>query len=271
MRPLRFLRRALLAPLCLVALLLFSGCFTYDTLVTLRPDGSGTLVQVFSLSGPMLEFMTMFSDEETELPDFCDQDELTAQAATMGAGVTLVSAEPLDAEDFVGCRATFAFEDINTLSIDQDPGKRMPEGMNEAEEEDKEFTPVTFSYTPGGMLTINVPQNYTQGDEPDPNEPPADSTQQAMQLQMMREMFKGAHLRLALRAESGLAETNATYVEDDTITLMEIVFDTLMEDDETLLTINEARPESAEEVRALIDGVDGIKIETQTQVTATLD
>lgn len=268
----RFSRRAVPAPLCLVALLLLSGCFTYDTLVTLRPDGSGTLVEVFKMSGAMLEFMTMFGGEDAEMPDFCDEDELMQQASTMGAGVTLLDATPLDDDDGVGCRATFAFEDINSLQIDQDPGKRMPDAMNDAEEDDAEpDTPVTFSYTPGSPLTINVPQNFTNNDEEEVDDTPPDSTEQAMQMNMMREMFKGAYLRLALVAESGIAETNATYADGNMVTLMEIDFDTLLEDEETILMLNKARPQSGEEVQELIEDVDGIWIETQPVVTITMD
>ena len=267
MSTLRFARGGLRATLALFVLLLCSGCFTYETLITLNLDGSGTVEEVFTLSGSMLEFMTMFAEEGDEAPDFCDEDELAAQAAEMGEGVTLTSATPIDGDSGVGCRAVFAFTDVNTLQINQDPGERIPDGGLDSDEDEEEDTPVTFSYTPGN-LTIYMPQDFGQDDDEDDDtaaEP--DSAARAMQFQMMREMFKGAHMRLALAVEGDITETNATYLGDDGITLIELDFDTLLEDEAQMMTMMDAKPNSAEEIRALVEGVDGIKVETTEEVT----
>ncbi|MFQ5568538.1 MAG: hypothetical protein ACE5G0_02620 [Rhodothermales bacterium] len=251
----------------LTALLLLPGCFTFDVLLTVRPDGSGLVEQIFVLQGPMLEMLRMFSEED-ELA-LCREDELRQETSTMGEGVRLVSVELTDEDDTLGCRTVYSFDDINTLTLNLAPDSQLPASM-EADETESNATPdFTFSFTPGSpaSLVMNIPQS----DEDDavndnPETAPVDSTTRAQQLNMMRRMLRGGRLSMAVELEGTVTESNATYLLDNVVTLLEIDFDRFLEDDVQLERLADANPTSPEEVRALLEEVEGIKVETLEEV-----
>ena len=156
----------------LAALVCFTGCLTFETLITVRDDGSGTIEMVFALSGPMLDMITSLAGNES----LCDEENLQEEASKMGEGVRLSSAEPIDEDGRKGCRAFYDFDDINQLTINQNPGDQMPSGMASDEPTAPEDV-VTFSFTPGSpaTLVVNLPQDF-QDNTPDEDPTPVDST-----------------------------------------------------------------------------------------------
>lgn len=260
-----FRQRVLL--LCLLpALCLLTGCFTFETIINLNPDGSGTVEQVFSIHGPMLEMMAFFADESGNLPDLCDEASLETEAENFGEGVVLTSAERIEEENQRGCHARYAFDDINTLTIDQDPGAKMPDGgeMENAEDEEEDGQTVRFSFTPGApaTLTILMPQEF----EAAPEDAAVDSSQRDMQLQMMREMLQGAKMTLSIQVAGPIAETNATYRNGSTISLMKMDFDEVLADEGQLALLMDSNPQSLDDVKALLENISGIEMETQEEV-----
>lgn len=261
-----FWRRALPLPLVAAVLFCCTGCLTFETLITVRDDGSGTIEMVFALSGPMLDMITSFAGDES----LCDEDDLQEEAASMGAGVTLSSVEPIDEDGTQGCRAFYDFTDINQLTISQNPGDQMPSGMT-PDERTSEGEIVTFSFTPGSPaeLVMNIPQDFEDNNPDDPAE--TDSTTQAQQMAMLREMLEGARIHMAVVVEGTITETNASYQDGNSITLIEMDFDQLLEDEEQLELLSAANPQTAAEVKALLEGVEGIKIETGGEVFARFE
>lgn len=263
-------RRQRLLLLCLLpALCLLTGCFTFETVINLNPDGSGTVEQVFTIQGPMLEMMAFFSDESGNPPDLCDEASLEAEAESFGEGVVLTSAERIEEENQMGCHAFYAFDDINTLTIDQDPGSKMPEGAEMDEEEaveEDDGQNVRFSFTPGSPATLAIlmPQEFEGA--PDNEDALADSSQREMQLQMMREMLQGAKMTLSIQVAGTIAETNATYRDGSTISLMRMDFDALLADEGQLEYMMDANPQNLDEVKALLENISGIEMETQEEV-----
>ena len=184
----------------------------------------------------------------------------------MGEGVRLSSVEPIDEDGKQGCRAFYDFDDINQLTISQNPGDQMPSGMT-ADEPTSTEEVVTFSFTPGSpaTLVINLPQDF-QDNNPDEDPAPVDSTQGEEQLAMMREMLEGARIHMALAVEGAITETNASYQDGNRITLIEIDFDRLLENEEQLELLSNANPQTTAEVKALLEGVEGIKMETGEEI-----
>ena len=123
------------------------------------------------------------------------------------------------------------------------------------------------SFTPGSpaTLVINLPQDF-QDNNPDEDPTAVDSTQGEQQLAMMREMLEGARIHMALAIEGAITETNASYVDGNRITLIDIDFDLLLEDEEQLELLSNANPQTASEIKALLEGVDGIKVETTEEI-----
>lgn len=261
------LRQRLLLLFILPVLCLLTGCFTFETLIKLNPDGSGTVEQVFTVQGPMLEMLAFFADESGNPPDLCDDESLKAEAESFGEGVVLTSAERIEEDNQRGCHAFYAFEDINTLTIDQDPGSKMPDGAGPEEEPDMEEDKnqdVRFRFTPGlpATLTILMPQEF----EGAPDDAMADSSQRAMQMQMMREMLQGAKMTLSLQVAGTISETNATYRDGATINLMMVDFDELLADEDQLALLVDSNPQNLDDVKALLENISGIEMETQEAV-----
>jgi len=263
--------------LLLATALLFccTGCFTFETIVRINPDGSGTLEQTFSLTREILQMAMMFGDEDSEPPALCEADKLREEAAAMGAGVRLVSSEALEEDERMGCKAVYAFDDINTLNVNLSPEDQMPDALGsdaDLEETTDEADFITFRFEEGSPSTLVVlmdqsPQEEDARNQPEADNTPVDSEQRAQQMKMMREMFKGGRLAISLEVAGRIAETNASYREGGHITLFEIDFDRLLEDDEQLLRLTEANPKNPAEIKELLGGVDGIKIETNEEVT----
>lgn len=250
------LHRSLRASLVAAVLFCCTGCLTFETLVTVRDDGSGTLEMVFALSGPMLEMITSMAGDD----DLCDEEDLQTEADNMGEGVTLASVESIDEGDMQGCRVFYDFADVNQLTLSENPPGMTPDGPTEEEED------ITFSFTPGSPATLMVylPQNFV--DDPSDESPQADTTGQAQQMAVLREMFQGAYVEMAVAVEGVITETNASYYDDNRVTLIEMDFDTLLENEEQLEILSAANPQSAAEAKALLEDVEGIKLETGQEV-----
>lgn len=275
------LRRAFGVTAALVALLTLTGCFTFETVINIRQDGSGTVVQEFVMTGPMLEMISMFAAQTGEPKDPCDMEELQTQAADLGEGVALLDAVPIEADDRLGCRATFGFADINTLRINQDPGNQMPSQMapDQPESDTTAAQYMTFSFDPGhpSTLVVNIPNDLEDDLLPSDEQlaaqqnAPADSAQQAMQLNMMREMLKGGRVLLALDFDGTIVQSDATYQDDGRVTIMEMDFDEFLADEAKLATLMNAQPKSTEEAKELLKTVPGIKVEANRSVEVRFD
>lgn len=287
------LHRLLPLPLVIVALFCFTGCLTFEVLIKVNPDGTGTVERSFIITNQMIRMAFMFGGDDGEPVALCDAEEdLLEQADAMGEGVELLSVERVQNEGELGCRTIFTFTDINTLRVSFDPETQMPKELMDDEEEtlyQQETDPdetvyVTFRHDPDDPPTLvtMLNQQYMFGGEAgeDMEENPfddllaMDSTQRAMQLQMMREMTKDGFLTLALEVENDIAETNATYHEGNRITLFEMDFYKLFESEEKLLQLQRianANPQSADELKALIDSIDGFSLETLEEVHVPLE
>ena len=272
--------RLLLYPLMTALLLSLTGCLTFESIIKLKRDGSGTVEQTFIFTSEMLRMALLFGGDDGGPVELCDQEDLAEQAASMGEGVSLLSSEAIDDGDAIGCRAIFAFDDINTLNVSFNPGDQMPGGMA-AEEPDAETTDedaedvdfISFRFDPGSTATLTVTMDQDPNDEANTEEPPPfdaaaiDSTARLQQMQMMREMFKGARLAILLDIEGEIKETDASFRDGNRITLMEMDFDKLLEDEESLEKLVAADPQNTDEMRALIEDTEGVKQETNEVFT----
>ena len=264
-----------------VTALALAACFQHETTITLKKDGSGTLVEETRLSGQMLAMMSQFAGgfggEEAEvqdpLMDMLSEDKAKDRAKELGEGVTFVKIEPVSVGASKGARATYRFADINKLRVStEDTMNQMatPEDVPDA------ATPATdgkkhmgFDYR-DGVLTIR-PNADMEGDKPGAEDKAeAAEGMGAEEMAMMRQMFAGMKISYKLVAESGIAETSASHRDGDTITLMEMDMDKLMEKPDNfkkLAAVDQENPAAA--MRAL-KGIDGVKAEVKPEITVKL-
>jgi hypothetical protein len=272
-------RKTLIAILTSVTALALSACFQHETTINLKKDGSGTLVEETRMSGQMLAMISQFAGglggEEAEaqdpLKDLLSEDKAKERAKQLGEGVTFEKIEPVTVGDAKGARVTYRFADINKLRVStEDSMNQMgaPDGLPDAAKPDAAAKkPITFIYK-DGVLTIRPPLDADKPGAEDKAE--AAEGMGAQEMEMMKQMFADMKISYKLVAESGIAETNATHRDGDTITLMEMDMNKLMEKPDNfnkLAAVDQDNPAAAME--ALKD-IDGVKAEVKPEVTVKL-
>lgn len=255
---------------CMAALLCFTGCLQVEKVITLHPDGSGTISETVVLSKASLEKLkTMLAgfggDKAAAAKDFklLDEAKLREAVGQMGEGVTFVSATPISSDAGEGFTATYAFTDINALKIDQNPSGSMPspDAAKPANGESSK-EPVTFKFHKGSpaelAITMPSPEFKPRKDQA--------AGAEDMVLKIMQQVFKDMKITLALRVVGTIQETNAEFHDDRQITLMEMDMNKILADPEKLNALAKADPRSLQEAKAVIRGIDGVKVEASPEV-----
>jgi hypothetical protein len=279
------MKKFLLAAASALTALVLPGCFQSETTIHLNKDGSGTLVEETKLGAQMLAMMDQMAAgfggggenaKEDPVKKMFSEDKAKKRAAELGEGVTFEKSEAANANGAKGARVTYKFKDINKLKVSSDDGMKnaSPMGDMPGAPAAKKSDPVVFTYA-DGKLTIKMP-DQKKPDAPDapeapaaegPGKPDMDSPEAQA---MMKQMFADMKVSLKLVVEPGIAETNATHKDGDTITLMEMNMGKLMENADTfkkLGKVNQQDPTAAMEV---LKGIEGVKVETKKEVTVEL-
>jgi hypothetical protein len=265
--------RALRWALAALTMLAFTGCFQTVTLIRVNRDGSGTLEERFLLGNrfaDMLRSMSPSAEEGEEAesdpdsaqaaapdPQAVDLEKMRARAAAMGPGVELDTAVPLRSESGAGYRAVFRFPDINLLELRFDPGEAL----------DTPSEPIRFRFTRGSTprLEILLPESG-QEQEPRTSGPEAAGGPEDSTLHMLRQVYGDMKIRLALEVDGRITESNAAYREGSTVTLLDLDFGRLMQDEEAFRRIASAQPRGLEEMASLAGGNPALKIQTGRSV-----
>lgn len=278
------MKRIPLFLLCGLAALLLSGCFDVETLVKVKPDGSGTVEQTVLLSKELViqmkEMQAQFKDAagaggatgantKDEPFSLLNEAELKKQSTGMGEGVTFQSARKVSTQTGDGFKAIFAFKDINQLKLDQNPASAAPKmGPMTTQPNKQEF--VGFQLKPGkpAELTVTMPpQKLDQEKGEKEATPGGDERPDPTMLAMMQQMLKGMRMVLAVEVEGAIASTDATYRDGSKVTLMEIDFGKLTADPKVFEKLAAKKPASVEDAKQLLKNVPGIKAETNQKVS----
>jgi hypothetical protein len=247
-----------------------TGCLQDEKIVKLKPDGSGTIEETVTMSKEtvaMMEGMAGMGGEakkDAKKPYEPDEAKLKAAAEKMGTGVTFVSAKPVDTEKGKGFVAVYAFKDINTVKLGQDPGEMMADaGPMKAEA--KQEQPVTFKFAKGTPAELKIYMPEPKGK--DPKAPaPAEGKEDMQQMEMMKQFFKDMKMTMAVEVVGTIKETNAEYKNGSRVTLVEMDFNKLLADPEKFKKLAKENPQTLQESKALLKGVEGIKMETTPEV-----
>ena len=269
-----------------LVLLSLSGCLQYHTLIRVKPDGSGSIEQTFLMSKEAIAMMRTFVEqmatsleEETEEPiqmfekgekgfDIFDEDELKRNASDMGKGVTYVSGKKIITDESEGFKASYTFIDINKVKINQNPSEQVPSSPGEESEKKKEF--LTFRLNKGktSTLIIRMPE---QEDKPmgatedsKVTEPDEEQLEQAMA--QMKQFFKGMKISMAVEVGGSIVKTNATHRDGSKITLMELDFGKLLEMPDKLSEFSRLQPETLEDSKEFLNGLEGFKVDLNREI-----
>lgn len=259
-----------------------AGCFQVDQVVTLAPDGSGTLEETFMISRKIAESMAALTGGMAEQPgaestdktpkkeqSFFKDDEIRKRAESYGADVRFVRMERLSNKQFEGYKALYSFKNINTLRLDQS-NQGMPGQPGQAGESAPKGT--AFIFTPGKTATLVVKQNKkasTEGDAPAAaslSEAPPARESSAEELAMVRQMFDGLRVTTTLVIKGKVLDSNATYRTGSTITMAEVDFGKILDKPEMLAKMATVQPGDQAAAMEMIKSLPGMKVDMNDEL-----
>lgn len=255
----RYARFALL----LAGGVLCSACFQFSTVVSVKPDGSGTIDQRMLFTQAAVAQLRQFATINGGTGDFEPVSEQQARdgAAALGPGVTYVSSTPINSPEGVGRAITYAFTDINTLKLDQAPPP--PGGMPAPASPGADSEPrVSFALTrPAGgnaLLTIKIPQLPAIGGD-------AANGPSLEQFAMLKPLLAGARITIDIEPAGRLVRSSSPYVSGNRVTLLDVNVDALLADDTLLQRLQAAK--TPDEAKAILKNVPGLKANLDPELT----
>jgi hypothetical protein len=266
----------------LIVLLLVScglaGCFQIDHVVTVSPDGSGTVEETFMISRQIAESMSAFAEgmgeqmgvegKEKSAPkeqSFFKDDDIKKRAGGFGTDVTFVSMKRISNKQFEGYKALFSFRDINKLRLDQsDVG--MPKQMGQ--ERDKTPKGTEFVFTPGktARLVIKQLKKDETAVKTVPETTLPDKETSAEELAMVRQVFDGLRMSTTIVIKGTVIESNATHRNGSIITLAEIDLGKLLDKPEVLAKMAELKPGDQVAAMEMFKQFPGMKIDMNDEL-----
>jgi hypothetical protein len=252
------------------------GCITSETLIRLNADRSGTFEQLIlvhtktleelpRMMGDMLGGDVKSSSKPSAAPlDLLDGNRLRAEASEFGDGVRFVSVEKIARADMQGARVTYAFDDVNALTIDPEPplnamGGGAPKG--------RASDPIDLGLTtlPNGntLLTVQFDQarasknqatgtsgfTKNKGDVPPGME------------EMIRQLFDGFRVAVDVEVTGPIVRTSSPWVAGSRVTVLEMDLGMLLADPGNLKVLDRLSPTAGlAEMMPVLRGIKGIKI-----------
>jgi len=252
--------------LLLPVVLTCGGCFEFSTVVTVQGDGSGTIEQrVLFTPAALAQIRGLAVGGRAEPPafDLLSEQQARARVTAFGTGVRYVSSTPIDTTEGRGRDVTYAFTDISHIRLDEQPPVL---GGVSSPALDIVTSPVSFVLTreSGGnaLLRLNVPRPAMPGR----SVPQGPVTQiPPDQMAMLRQLFTGARLSIAVEPAGELVRTSSPYVDGRRVTLIEVDIDDLLMDGGLLLRLQAAR--TLEDVEAALQDVPGAKVCFDPEIT----
>lgn len=260
----------------LLVLAVLSGCFQSLVLLKVNKDGSGTLEETMLLTEGFTQLISQLSGQEAPKegdPEEVDWAKLEEKAQAMGEGVRVVSAEPVKNDLGSGYRAVFSFPDIAKVRVNQNPGAAVAAGpggeQQPAEPADEDW--LRFEFRPGASPTLEVllpsPDEETSDEEGQEESSEQQMGENPEMMQMVRQLYSDMRIRIAVEVAGTIVNTNARYVDGSRVTLMDVDFGALLQDEARFQQLMEANPQSVEEMEALIGDNPALRLETQEKVS----
>jgi hypothetical protein len=104
------------------------------------------------------------------------------------------------------------------------------------------------------------------GDAVNPAEPQKKPEPDPGAAEMMKVLFKDMSIRVAVQVVGTIVKTNATYQNKSMITLVDMEFGKIFENEKAFEKLNAAQPKTVEEMKVLVKDIKGLKIEMNNPV-----
>ena len=249
-----------------------SACLEMKSVVTVNKDGTGTIEET-ALVGAQLKAMLGSMGAQggagdagnpaAGLKDMVpDKAKAEERAKELGEGVTLKSHEEINTPDGKsGVKATYAFTDVRKL-------KYVPFNMKDKNSGKEQ--PMTFTLE-GDTLTLINPEDPEKAKKP-VDKPKVPKEQLEAQMAMVKPMFAGMRMTIEVKGGSGIASSDASNLSGDTVTLLDLQIDKILDKPEIFTKFMESAENSMTQAQAaeMFKDVDGIKIEGKKVVKVQL-
>ena len=246
------------------------GCISIDSVIKIKPDGSGTMEQTMLINASSMSMMSMMGggDSKDAKPKLdpatiFSKEKLAADAANLGEGVTFLSSEPVAQGEMKGVKAIYAFTDFNKLKV----STALPdmEGNGTSVTGKGDPLPIRFSKSgSSSLLTMNLLEQLAKADTKSGKAEGKTDGKPEMPKEMMAmlaPMFKDMRVAIAIEPVGTLVRTNATHVQGKRVTLFDVAFGGLLADPAGLEKMEKlGNNPSLTEIRTALKGMKGIKI-----------
>jgi len=270
--PMRRLAIALVTALSALS----AGCFQSETVIRVKADGTGTIEQTNLANKEMLGMAAGMAKQAAQqsgadpgktpsldnIGDLFDEAKIREQASSFGLGVRYVSSAPAVAGGLSGVKATFAFDDVRLLNLNNRQGSATPTPQLRFELDRAEAG--------GSTLRIRLPDGRSTAAEAAPDAAPAaprpDLPPEA--LAMVRNMFKGAKVDVAVEVEGAIVTTDGPKRDGSRVTVFGVDFEQLLSDPAKFSALQAMKPGADfTTVRKALVGVPGVILPDTSTVT----
>jgi len=222
------MKKLLILGLIVISIFALTGCIQVDTLIKVKPDGSGVIEETFLMNKAFVQQMKAMMEEmakqmgqqmeqqadqqvsegkkegepqqekesqkKPESFDIFNEKELKEKAGELGEGITYLSGSKIVTDDYEGYKAIYAFKDIQKIRINQNPGEKVPSGPQQGGPDSKtkkEY--ITFNYTKGkpAELLIKLPAQKPKENSEDVPEDQTSAQTDDQQAEAMMSQMKG--------------------------------------------------------------------------------
>jgi len=261
------------------------GCIDSATVMTVNPDGSGTIVETMYMSAAFEQMMQGMAagmgggaPAESPLKHNLDPEQYKKRVPEMGEGVTFDSVKEVKkADGSKGTEAKFLFKDVTKLHLSTEA--KGPENESTPQQQPaKKASTVTFGFTKGATptLVINMPKPKAEQQAPGADGVPARDTGKTMseeEMAQMQQMFDGFRFRMQVKVAGAITKSNATYTEagpdgkKQVITLLDMDIGKIMKDEAARKKFFAmGKIDDVDTARAKLKDMPGLKMETVEKI-----
>ena len=268
--------RRLAIALVAAAAALSGGCFQSETIIRVKADGTGTIEQTNLANKEMLgmaagmarQAVAQSGTDPSKAPgldnigDLFDEAKIREQASSFGLGVRYVSSAPLSENGLTGVKATFAFDDVRLLNLNNRQGAATPTPQLRFE----------LDRADGGdsTLRIRLPDRQNPADDAPPQAPPIAQRPELPPeaLAMVRNMFKGAKINVAVEVDGAIVTTDGPKRDGSRVTIFGLDFEQLLSDPAKFTALQGMKPGADfTTARKSLEGVPGVVLPDTPTVT----
>ena len=241
--------------------LLLMGCISSGVTVKVNKDGSGEIVQTFKIKRDFVGFLSM-SDEPTD-PNLIDMEALELAAQAMGEGVSLSKVEPMpESSPYAGYEAYFKFSDISKIKVSAEPST-----SPESSSEDNDWISFDFDKGSTSKLTMYLPDEKEDEAPAEENGELEASADEGLGDQL-KEIYKDMHYWMTIEINGKITNTNASFVDGSTVTIFDMNFEKIVENDELFKKVTGDDPGSMKEYKDEL-ATAGVFIDDQPEIVVS--